>query len=52
MFKTRNITDPLKKRYCQGICSALSIFRTTRGPNDQSNPAINTIVIAELFFII
>ena len=48
MFKTKKITEPLKKRYCQGINSALSIFLTTNGPKDQNSPATKTTNTAEL----
>ena len=52
MFKIKKITEPLKKRYCQGINCASSIYLTTKGPKDQNSPAIKTISMAELFFII
>ena len=51
-FINIKIVEPLKKRYCQGISCALSICLTTNGPKDQKIPAIKTISIAELFFII
>ena len=42
-FNSKKITIPLVKRYCQGTVLAASIFLTTYGPNDQNNPANNTI---------
>ena len=48
MFKTKKITEPLKKRYCQGINCALSRFLTSNGPKDQNSPATKTTNTAEL----
>ena len=52
MFSKKKITIPLVKRYCQGTEEASSIFRTTKGPNDQTKPAIITNGIANFEFFI
>ena len=46
-----NIVKPRPKIYCQGTRFGLSIYLTTKGPNDQRRPANKTTGIAIFSFL-